>query len=59
MTSFGACACPNSWTSNLADLEGYRFIRYQVIFDIDAQSSGVNLTSPRPLMNYVKLPFTW
>jgi hypothetical protein len=49
----------NTWTSDLADLEGYRFIRYQVIFDIDAQSGGVNLTSPRPLMKYVKLPFTW
>ncbi|MAW62219.1 MAG: hypothetical protein CMJ94_15490 [Planctomycetes bacterium] len=50
---------PNSWTSNLADLEGYRFIRYQVVFDIDAQGTGVDLTSPRPLMRYVKIPFTW
>lgn len=49
----------NSWTSDLSDLEGYRFIRYQVIFDIDAQASGVDLASPRPLMNYIKLPFTW
>lgn len=49
----------NTWTSNLADLEGYRFIRYQVVFDIDAQSGGVDLSSPRPLINYIKLPFTW
>lgn len=49
----------NTWTSDLSQLEGYRFIRYQVLFDIDAQSSGVNLATPRPLLSYFKLPFTW
>ena len=49
----------NTWTSDLSQLEGQRFIRYQVLFNIDALSEGVDLTTPRPLMSYFKLPFTW
>jgi hypothetical protein len=49
----------NSWVSDLSQLEGYRFIRYQVLFDIDANSTGVDLSSPRSLIDYIKVPFTW
>ncbi len=49
----------NTWTSDLSQLEGQRFIRYQVLFNIDAESTGVDLTTPRPLMSYFKVPFTW
>lgn len=49
----------NTWTSDLSQLEGYRFIRYQVLFDIDANGTGLDLSTPRPLMSYFKVPFTW
>ncbi|MBC8405486.1 MAG: hypothetical protein H8E15_09685 [Planctomycetes bacterium] len=49
----------NTWTSDLSQLQGYRFIRYQVVFDIDALASGVNLATPQPLISYLKIPFTW
>jgi hypothetical protein len=49
----------NSWTSDLSTLEGHRFIRYQVLFDIDANGTGVDLSTPQPLLSYLKLPFTW
>jgi len=48
-----------SWTSDLSTLEGSRFIRYQVLFDIGAGGSAVNLQSPRPSLEYIKVPFTW
>lgn len=47
------------WTPNLTSLLGYRFIRYRVTFDADAQSDGIDLNSPLPLMDYLKLPFVW
>ena len=49
----------NTWTSDLSQLEGYRFIRYQVLFNIDAQSEGVDLSTPRPLLSYIKVPYTF
>lgn len=50
---------PTAWTSDLADLEGMRFIRWRVTFDLDAQGAGVSLGSERPELDYVKLPFVW
>ncbi|MCH2112608.1 MAG: hypothetical protein MK213_07100, partial [Planctomycetes bacterium] len=47
------------WTANMADLDGLRFIRYRVTFDIDATGAGVSPTSPRPEMDYLKIPFVW
>jgi hypothetical protein len=49
----------NSWVSDLGQLEGYRFIRYQITFDLDALGSGVGLATPRSLIDYVKIPFLW
>lgn len=49
----------HKWTSDLATLAGYRFIRYQVILDTDAQQQGANPNNPRPAMDYLKLPFAW
>jgi hypothetical protein len=48
-----------AWTSDLSALKGYRYIRYRVTFDADAQSTGINLSSPLPLIDYLKLPFVW
>lgn len=50
---------PSAWTSDLADLEGLRFIRYRVTFDIDAGSGGVSVNSERPSLEYVKIPLVW
>lgn len=47
------------WTKDLSDLQGMRFIRYRVSFEINANNSGLSLNSPRPHLEYVKLPFTW
>ena len=48
-----------AWTTDLATLKGYRYIRYRVTFDADALSTGIDLNSPLPLVDYVKLPFVW
>ncbi len=48
-----------SWTTNLVNLQGFRYIRYRITFDADAQGVGITLTSPLPLLDYVKLPFVW
>ena len=50
---------PAEWTSDLADLQGLRRIRYRATFDIDAQGAGVTPVSPRPALDYVKIPFVW
>lgn len=47
------------WTSKLSDLKGYRWIRWRMTFDLDAQSTGADLNTPRPLVDYLKLPFVW
>ncbi len=47
------------WTADLSELQGKRFIRYRVTFDIDANGTGVTPTSPRPVLDYFKLPFVW
>ena len=48
-----------TWTSDLSQLKGYRFIRYRVTFEADAQGAGIGLDSPLPLVDYIKLPFVW
>lgn len=48
-----------TWLTDLDDLDGARFIRYRVTFEVDAQGTGVDLTSPLPVIDYVKLPFVW
>jgi len=48
-----------AWSSDLSLLEGCRFLRWRMTFDIDAQDQGVGLTSPRPEVDYLKIPFVW
>lgn len=48
-----------TWLTDLTDLDGARFIRYRVTFEADAGGDGVDLTSPLPVIDYVKLPFVW
>ena len=50
---------PNVWTADLADLDGYRFIRYRVTFEADALGQGISLSSPLPLLEYLKVPYAW
>ncbi|MDA1259398.1 MAG: hypothetical protein O3A20_02125 [Planctomycetota bacterium] len=47
------------WTTDLADLTGFRWIRWRMTFDLDTQSLGADLNTPRPLVDYLKLPFVW
>lgn len=47
------------WTSDLNDLQGFRYIRYRVTFEADAQGTGIGLDSPLPLIDYLKVPFVW
>lgn len=50
---------PNDWTSDLALLEGCRFLRWRVILDADAQRDGFSPTQPQPSLDYLKVPFVW
>ena len=49
----------SSWTADLSSLQGARFLRYRVTFDIDRAKEGVAQSSPKPSMEYVKIPFVW
>ncbi len=49
----------NQWTSDLSLLKGLRFIRVRVTFEIDALGNGVTLSSEKPALSYMKLPFVW
>ncbi|MCP4094426.1 MAG: hypothetical protein GY747_13365 [Planctomycetes bacterium] len=46
-------------TTTLATLDGSRFIRYRLTFDIDALDSGPTVDKERPGIEYLKLPFAW
>ncbi len=50
---------PNDWTADLSLLKGQRYLRYRIEFDIDAQRTGVSQASPKPMVEYVKIPFAW
>lgn len=51
------------WTGDgvttLADLQGSRFIRYRITFDIDALDAGPGVDNERPSVKYLKVPFGW
>ncbi|MCH2112359.1 MAG: hypothetical protein MK213_05825, partial [Planctomycetes bacterium] len=51
----------SAWISDLSSgtLDGSRFIRIRVTFDIDAGGLGLGIASERPALEYFKLPFTW
>lgn len=48
-----------SWTTDLSTLQGSRFLRYRIKFDADSQGNGIDLTSPLPVMSYVKIPYVF
>ncbi len=46
-------------TTTLDTLDGSRFIRYRITFDIDALDAGPTVDKERPGLEYFKLPFAW
>jgi hypothetical protein len=46
-------------TTTLDTLDGSRFIRYRLTFNIDALDSGPTVDKERPGIEYFKLPFAW
>ena len=52
-----------SWTgengTTFDDLDGRRFIRYRVSFDIDALNQGGFNGLSRPAIGYIKIPYGW
>ena len=44
---------------NPIDVVGHRFVRYRVTFDANAGAGTMNLSSPLPLIEYIKIPFIW
>ena len=54
-----------AWTGeggvSLADPEfqGKRFLRWRLTFDVDALETGAALSSERPALDYLKVPFGW
>ena len=47
------------WATDLSTLQGSRFLRYRIKFDADSQGNGIDLTSPLPVMSYVKIPYVF
>jgi len=47
-----------AWTSDLTSLEGKRYFRYRVTFDV-AEQGGLNVASPVPVLKYLNIPFGW
>ena len=41
------------------DLDGKRFIRYRITFDIDALNQGGFNSLSRPSLGYIKIPYAW
>ncbi|MHC4380753.1 MAG: hypothetical protein ACYSU1_06660, partial [Planctomycetota bacterium] len=48
-----------TWGTDLDAFDGLRFLRYRVTFEADALGEGVDLTSPLPGIDYVKIPLVW
>lgn len=46
-------------TPDITDLNAanWDFIRFRVEFDLDASATGVNLSAPRPALDYLRIPF--
>jgi hypothetical protein len=51
------------WTGDgvttLTTLQGKRFIRWRLTFDLDSGSTGAVLEAEIPVLDYLKLPFAW
>ncbi|MCP4092474.1 MAG: hypothetical protein GY747_03410 [Planctomycetes bacterium] len=50
-----------TWHQDLtpALVTGKRFIRYRVTFEANAGGGQMDLSSPLPIMEYIKIPFIW
>ena len=48
-----------AWTTDLADLDGKRFFRYRMTVEMSESGTTYQLTDPRPILRYFKLPFAW
>jgi hypothetical protein len=46
-------------SANSIDVVGHRFMRYRVTFDANAGAGTMDLSSPLPLIEYIKIPFIW
>ena len=47
-------------TPDITDLnaDNWDFIRFRVEFDLDADgTTGINLSAPRPALDFVRIPF--
>ncbi|HEX9794212.1 MAG TPA: hypothetical protein VGC54_09550, partial [Planctomycetota bacterium] len=49
----------NAWSADMSSFDGKRFLRYRVVFDIATGANKVTLNSPRPVLDYLKIPFVW
>ncbi len=49
----------SAWSSDMASLNGMRFFRYRVTFDVDALGKSVTLNYEEPSLDYIKVPFAW
>lgn len=61
--AFGApnASLAGPWTPNafaLSSVPGIAFIRYQVDFDLTADGSELTTGSPRPALEYIRIPYT-
>ncbi len=45
--------------TTLNDGTDYRFLRFQVLFDIDTMTQGLGLDSPQPGLRFLRLPFAY
>ena len=37
----------------------YRFLRFQVLFDVDTMSQGLSLTTAQPALRFLRMPFSY
>jgi hypothetical protein len=53
----------SDWTGDgvttMSDLQGKRFVRYRITFDIDALNSGPTIDKEKPSAQYFKFPWGW
>ncbi|MFK5955253.1 MAG: hypothetical protein QM477_02275 [Planctomycetota bacterium] len=56
-------AAATPWTgdgvTSMSDLQGKRFVRYRITFDIDALNSGPTVDKEKPSLEYLKIPWGW
>lgn len=50
---------PAAWATDPEVLRGCRFWRYRLSFEMDAEGVGLELSSLRPQVEYLKVPFAW